>query len=317
MTEELETAGTTAAEDLKPQVPYTMVKLFPDTERLASIFAYQTVLNERYHKKGAECPLTARQLDKGFKLIAEATDKSDLAEIEEVISDLAAKLRQFEWTQMVAVEEWATSHAVAREFAEFLESLGTLWFKPKETPDYGNAYLELADILFFLMTHWIGSRGPVAITALSSAHIAMEPTELISKQVRFQDMALDTIGMAPESFCGLVYNFHVCVEKAAGRRYDFTGEEIQALFSKLLDIWQIKEALNYFRLDNGLFTGDYQKHIFGTEDNIVWQGMVDINYDEYMKPSTPTLADPELTRKLLAAFTRMQAEYDSLLSAEE
>lgn len=254
-----------------------------DDNLLWAMYVNQLHLNHRHYRK--DFGPNPQPVDEStLRSIIQADTDSNL----QVPNSMLAQY--YEWINMVYNGEWRTITAIAREYGELLESLGFLsnWFKPKEKLDENNAMMELADLLFFTLTHELGNFGfdhsitqPPMVNPFMYANPAAFVSEIefyMSRDVA--EYTLDT--WAQLSYNVIAYCIFKCVPEETGERQcllHLLSANPGAFLRRLVDVYWLKSSINNMRLDGGLYTGSYNKTYFGREDNAEVESRVGLNMD--------------------------------------
>lgn len=182
------------------------------------------------------------------------------------------------------------------ELGEYADHIGYKWWK-KQTPDYEQAFIEVVDMLHFVLSDLI-----LAIdynddddTSFDDV-ISMTNMFVDETQDRMDEQKLDIISMAYASIAvsdefsniiSILYDLaNIC-----GKTKD-----------DLLRTYIAKNTLNIFRQKKGYKEGTYVKEWFGQEDNVVLWNLL--------------LEEPSLIEDPAELMQRLYAIYQEVLNAQ-
>jgi hypothetical protein len=182
--------------------------------------------------------------------------------------EIAVMLRMQESINVMFVEDWAQRglawhRAIYVEAAELIEHLGTWKWWKKGTPDLAQAKMELVDIWHFGLAWYLERFGlPANSDTLTTAVIRRVETAVsnlpqslyVSDETRHREV--DRLVAAAGT--GLFDT------EAFVRLLAFCGMDLSELFRRYLG----KNALNWFRQENGDKTGAYSRTWAGEQDNV-------------------------------------------------
>ena len=146
------------------------------------------------------------------------------------------------------------------EGAELMEHVGWKWWK-KQSPNRGQAFMEMVDIFHFAISDTIQRKG-LSEETIAGCVKSLESAELINPVK--DDVEPAIVLKTLERFCGSI----ITSEKIDMFDFFTLMNLFGFTFEDLYYNYVGKNVLNIFRQDNGYKSGEYIKVWFNEEDNI-------------------------------------------------
>lgn len=191
--------------------------------------------------------------------------------------------------------DYPFSLAALVELGEYAEHIGFKWWK-KQTPDYDQAFIEVVDMLHFILSDVIISikagdnMSFDEIVSVLETYDDVSQEQIVGSKLYLVSMTYASISTS-DDYTNIV-GFLVDLANVCGK----TKKD-------LLGTYIAKNTLNIFRQKHGYKNGTYVKQWFGEEDNVTLWKLISEN--------------PELLTDVVMLEDKLEAVYREVLNAKD